>query len=218
MPACTDNRSHVKRHRAASPLVETRLAQFDALKKTKLEWTSIYNGLFLEYIAPKIPTYTSSSIPFFVDVENNAAAIPGTGDNPIHYTSTKDIAKYTTALLGVEKWDEKYFIAGDTTTLKEVVALAERVKGTKFDVKYDSVEKLEGGEYTDLPGYEKAYAMMGGAQIAKGVMGPMISFFALMHAKGHASLDSSKYKFLNEMFPEIKPMGLEEALKISFGK
>jgi hypothetical protein len=191
------------------------MAQYDSLKKTSLQWTSIYNGLFLEYMVPNIPTYTNS-IPFFVDVEANAAAIPGSGDYPVHYTYTRDIGRYIAALLGLEKWEEKYFIAGDTKTLHEVVTLAERVKGTKFDVKYDSIEKLEGGEYTELPGYEKAYAYLGAVEVAKPMMAQMMIFFATLFAKGHASFGPGSY--LNEIFPEIKPMSFEEALKKSFQK
>lgn len=169
----------------------------------------------MEYPAPNIPTY-NTTMPIFLDMVHNAAGIPGSGDYPVHFTYTRDIGRYTAALLSLSNWDKRYLIAGDTKTLKEAVALGEKVKGTKFDVSFDSIEKLERGEYTELPGYAAAFAYLGAADVGKEMLGHMMVFFSLMFARGYASFKGAKW--LNEMFPEIKPLGLEEALVMSFGE
>jgi hypothetical protein len=189
----------------------------ELLAKTSLQWTAIYNGLFLEFLAPGIPTYANTT-PLFVDVANNAAAIPGSGDYPVHFTWTKDIGKYITALLGLEKWENKYLITGDTKTFDEIIAIGEKIKGAKFDVKYDSKEKLEKGEFTELPGYAPAYERAMGPEVGRAMMSQMLPWFGSLYVKGTATYPPSAGTFLNEVFPDIKAMSIEEALKMSFQK
>jgi hypothetical protein len=191
-----------------------KFAQEKALEKTSLEWTSVYNGLFLDYFSPGIPSYCRPSS-FFVDVKNNKAGIPGSGDYPMYFTHTTDIGKYTAALLGTEKWGNRYFIAGDVKTWNEFIAIAERVKDTKFQVSYDSLEKLGNGEFTELPYHEELYSYLPEG-VPKSVAQGVLANFALSLARGDGVYGPGSY--LNEMFPEIKPLGVEEALEKSFGE
>lgn len=162
----------------------------------------------MDYFVPGLPTHVNR-YPMFVDVDNNAAGIPGTGNEPAYFTWTHDIGRYVAALLTLPKWDEKYFIVGDNRSWNSIVEIAEEKKGVKFDVHHDPVEKLKTGQVTELPGHHKAYAMFGG-EAAKPMVQGMMAKFGVWYATGVAS----KYegaKFLNELFPDIKPLTVEEA-------
>ncbi|PSN73450.1 NAD(P)-binding protein [Corynespora cassiicola Philippines] len=191
------------------PLSAPHIAAQQELAKTSLEWTRIYPGLFLEYYAPSLPTYIQRNAAM-VDVDGGIAAIPGTGNDPIDFTYTFDTGRYIAALLSLPAWEPKYFIAGETKTWNQVVEIAERVKGTKFEVHYDSLEQLAKGEVTVLPAYKKAAAAFGGEAVLPMIIGTFAKWGAWMNeGKFHAEGVTR----LNEVFPEIKPVGLEEALE-----
>lgn len=76
-------------------------------------------------------------------MENNAAGIPGDGNTPVTFTYTFDIARFVVAALDLEKWPRELRIVGDELTFNEFLAIAEEVKGLKFNVAYDDVGKLK---------------------------------------------------------------------------
>ncbi|KAF2495431.1 NAD(P)-binding protein [Lophium mytilinum] len=196
------------------PIAVARLQALDELKKTTLEWTAIYPGIFMESFVQGLPTHLTV-YPLEVDVENNTAGLPVKGEGPISLTYSRDIAKYVASLLSLDKWEQSYFITADVKTWNEIVAAAEVGKGVKFNVSYDSVEKLQRGEVTDLPGYAKMYEAFGG-EAAKPIVQGIFAQYGLWMEKG-----IFKYKggtFLNDVFPEIKPLTLEEAWKKAGGK
>jgi hypothetical protein len=78
---------------------------------------------------PKVKSYLNHKLVFAVDVANNVAGIPGTGDVPIVFTHTFDVAKFVAALVGVPDWPERSTVIGDKKSWNEFVAIAEEVKG-----------------------------------------------------------------------------------------
>jgi nucleoside-diphosphate-sugar epimerase len=100
-----------------------------ALEASNLEWTTVYNGYFMDYFGmPKIPSYLAPYV-VLLDIPGNAAAIPGDGDKPVTFTHTSDVGKFVAASMDLEKWDHVSFIIGDKMTLNEAVKLAEEAKG-----------------------------------------------------------------------------------------
>jgi hypothetical protein len=103
------------------------------LQQTRnLEYTAFYSGFFLDYwgmpgVASHMPPFT-----MVLDIANNAAAIPGSGDVPITFTHTKDTAKFVAASLDLEKWDEESFVMGEKLTFNEALKVVEDVKGMFF--------------------------------------------------------------------------------------
>jgi hypothetical protein len=90
----------------------------------------VSNGFFLDYYGiPKVKSYLQPFV-FAVDMANNTAAIPGSGDTPVVFTHTFDMAKFVAALVGQADWPERSIIVGDKKTWNEVVAIAEEVKGS----------------------------------------------------------------------------------------
>jgi nucleoside-diphosphate-sugar epimerase len=100
------------------------------LRKTDLEWTTFHNGFFLDcYAIPHIDSYMAPAA-FVIDIPNKVAAIPGSGNDPVYLTYTRDLAKFAVAALDRPKWDEMTFCYSDSTTWNDFVALLEDATGT----------------------------------------------------------------------------------------
>jgi hypothetical protein len=82
---------------------------------------------------------------------------------------------------------------------------------SKFDVTYDSVEKLRKGEMTELPSHPYVYPFM-----PKEIFQLYFSHFGLYVTEG--LFDFPEGETLNQKFPEIKPMTVREAISVWKGK
>lgn len=100
------------------------------MRKTSLEYTAFYNGIFLDYYGAPGLKSNVSPWPLFVDILNQRAAVPGSGDIPVVFTHSSDIAKFVVASLDLTKWREESFILGEKLTWHEFIGLAEDAKGT----------------------------------------------------------------------------------------
>ena len=68
---------------------------------------------------------------FWLDIPNNAAAIPGSGNTPAVFTHTSDVARFVAASLGLPKWEPDTYIFGDRVTWNEFLHWAEDAKGMR---------------------------------------------------------------------------------------
>lgn len=101
----------------------------EELEKTDLEWTTIYNGLFMDFFGtPHIKSHMGV-FGIHIDMLNKAAAIPGTGNDKISFTYTYDIAKFVDAALSLSRWEKGLFCYGDLRTYNEILEIAERSRG-----------------------------------------------------------------------------------------
>ena len=66
-----------------------------------------------------------------VDLENTRTNIPGTGDEPITWTTGRDTAKAMVELICVPKgeWPKHTYLAGETSTWNEAATLMEKYHG-----------------------------------------------------------------------------------------
>ncbi|KAH9203413.1 hypothetical protein DL95DRAFT_399366, partial [Leptodontidium sp. 2 PMI_412] len=146
-----------EKHAAALPLVAYKVAALKEIKKTDLEYTIFTNGFFTDYFGlPKRKSFLQPLV-LVLDIGHKVAGIPGSGNVPVIFTTTEDVGKYVVASLGLEKWNERSFIVGDRKTFNETLAIAEKVTGSKFQVSYDPIEKLQKGEITELPSHVQVY-------------------------------------------------------------
>lgn len=114
------------------PVAIGKLKLFDALEKTRLEWTAVSNGIFLDYWGlPELESHLAPQT-LVVDMAAKKAAIPGTGEVPVTFTYSQDVAKFTAKLLTLDKWETESFIVGERLTWNEFVKVAEDVTGTSF--------------------------------------------------------------------------------------
>ncbi|KAJ3545402.1 hypothetical protein NM208_g2531 [Fusarium decemcellulare] len=191
------------------PMAAPKIAAEETLEKTDLEWTIICNGFFLDYWGmPKIKSYLSPSV-LVLDIPARKAAIPGSGDIPVVFTYSGDVAKFTAALLTLDKWDKVSYVIGDKITWNNFVATAEEVLGTKFDVVHDSVELLKSGKITELPSQVPAYAAF-----PKEAFQGMCATFGLFFEQGLLNFDEEKA--INRLFPEIKPKSIKDVVEIGW--
>ncbi|KAK1826069.1 hypothetical protein QBC39DRAFT_394531 [Podospora conica] len=182
---------------------DSKLHNLKELRATSLESTVVVNSFFLDYfVAPRVPSY-QPPFAMLLDVAHNTAAIPGSGDIPVVFTHTFNIARFVPALLAKPKWDETTYIIGDKLTWNEFLALTEEAKGEKFTVVYDSVETLKTGVVTELPSHPSMYAIF-----PKPMLQGMFAAFGVMFEDG--AFDLSPASTLNEEFPDIKARTVKE--------
>lgn len=107
-----------------------------ALEETSLEWTIICNGFFLDYFGlPKVKTYLTP-VTILVDIAAAKAGIPGSGDVPVVFTYSHDVAKYIAEALTLDKWEKESYVIGAKATLNDLVKVAEDVRGTCSTVRH----------------------------------------------------------------------------------
>ncbi|KAI6772763.1 hypothetical protein HG530_003721 [Fusarium avenaceum] len=201
---------HTEEHASQANSANNKLRAQDELRKTNLEWTSIHNGFFIDFwgsSATKSHMHTTAT---FVDIAHRTAAIPGSGDVPVAFTYSRDVAQYVSAFLDLDKWEQSAFIIGDKVTFHELVKIAEAATGDKFSVTYDSVEKMEKGELTELPGHVRMYS-----RVPKAILQKVMSVYGLWSEKGAFNLDESRT--LNQRFPDIKPTSVKAFLEEAWG-
>jgi len=180
----------------------------NALEATSLEYTAVINGFFLDYYV--IP-HVKSHLPGFtlaIDVANKTAAIPGSGDVPVVFTHSFDLGRFVAALLLAQpsSWDKESYIIGDKLTLNEFLAIAEEVRGCKFETTYDSLDTLRSGQVTELPAHPPMYPYF-----PKQMLQGMCAVFGLLFEQGF--LDLEPERSLNSQFPEIKTRKVRELVE-----
>ncbi|KAK2751980.1 nmra-like family protein [Colletotrichum kahawae] len=197
-----------------------------------LEYAVVHNGFFLDYWAPQAEKSNMTPFTLFIDIPNDSAAIPGSGNVPSAFTHTRDVAKFVAAALDLKKWDNDLFIVGDKVTWNEFLKLAEDAKGessnrrgllysslikkntgTKFNVAYDSAEKLKAGQTTELPGQIPAYPFF-----PKEAYQALAGTFGWWFENGTFDIPPPGKKTLNEIFPEIKAWKVKEILDKAWKK
>ncbi|RMJ20300.1 hypothetical protein CDV36_000112 [Fusarium kuroshium] len=186
------------------PIAKAKLAITAALEKTSLEYTSWLTGYFADYyIAPHLPSHMTI-LRVVIDMENNAAAIPGSGDVPVAFTYTVDLAKFVAASLSLSKWQPETYLAGDKLTWNQLLKLAETAKGTKFSVTYDPVDSLKEGKVSELPSHAAMYGFLPKEQL-QGIL----ATFGLMFEAGLFNLEGPS---IAQNFPDIKLRTMKELL------
>ncbi|KAF9634762.1 putative nmra-like family protein [Lasiodiplodia theobromae] len=208
------------------PIGLAKLEALEALEKSSLEYTLFYVGYFLDFWGhPHVKTYQLPNI-IAVDIEHNVAAIPGTGDTPVTFTHTFDVAEFVAASLELPKWDRESYVIGETVTWNEFVRIAEEVKGmyytayqlaqltlsaigTKFKVTYDSLDLLRSGKVTELPSHLSLYVHMPKEEIQS-----IFAVFGIWFHEGLFNLQPKKR--LNDVFPHIKAYTVRELLELAW--
>ncbi|UKZ68351.1 uncharacterized protein TrAtP1_009390 [Trichoderma atroviride] len=179
-----------------------------------LEWTLFHNGYFMDYFGqPWAPTTMPSEVPF-VDIEACQATIPGSGDDLAVWTHTTDVAKFVSRAISMKPgtWKEHSWIIGDKASLHEILRAAEKARGTKFRVAYDSVEKLKGGEVTPIPGNKAHAALYSTPEFdAYPLVLSMFAGIGTAIVSGH--LDVPESESLNAEFPDIKTIKVVEFIE-----
>ncbi|KAH7303785.1 hypothetical protein B0I35DRAFT_364368 [Stachybotrys elegans] len=186
------------------PPAQSKLEVMSCLETLSLEYTIFYTGYFFDYYTLELPTYMQP-IAFMLDIPNNTAAIPGSGEVPIVFTHTWDVAKFVAAYAEKPQWDREAYVIGDKITFNELVRLAEEVKHEKFTISYDTIENLIDHKVTELPCYLRIYPFL-----PKEALLPLIAGIGWLFDKGYFNLKWERT--LNEEFKLIKARSITELL------
>ncbi|KAK8038938.1 hypothetical protein PG993_007349 [Apiospora rasikravindrae] len=187
-------------------LAPGKLSVLAALDATSLEWTAVHTGLFMDYwLMPKIKSYMPP-LTFAIDIPHRAAAIPGSGNVPVVFTYSFDVARYVVRLVGLPNWGRDSFVVGDKVTWNEFLGFAEEATGAKFTVAFDSMEKLKSGRVSELPGHKE---MMHGSPLEDKLHAAWSGACRLCEDGG---FDFEASPLLHESFLENKPRKVRESL------
>ncbi|OAP59583.1 hypothetical protein AYL99_06881 [Fonsecaea erecta] len=191
------------------PTVQWWLDAALLLQSGSLQYTRIACGWFMDYWGMPYVKSHLSDFSWAVDLFNRKAAVPGDGGNVISLTLIDDVARAVLLLLEAEEWPEWTFPIGDSLTFNEFLRVAERVRGSKFELTYDSPEDLEQGKVTILPnpGTRAWTASDRETQDRR----HSLVLFGRFYVSG--VLDLSKEQQFSARFPDWRPKRLEEFLK-----
>lgn len=196
---------------AFHPAAKWWLDASSLLRSSHLQYTLITIGWLLD--SHGILHYKSHMKPFkyVLDFDNRRAVLPGDGTHPVSVLHSADIAKYIAAMLEQSKWPELSPLASDRMSWGEMVKVAERVMGEKWDISYDSVESLEQGQATLFEQPEGTYS-----GFTEGGLRNMVSEFGMMVVTGRMDVTTEGTR--NAEFPQVEPITVEEIIEKAWGK
>ncbi|ETS73721.1 hypothetical protein PFICI_14667 [Pestalotiopsis fici W106-1] len=225
-----------KDHVDSLPSLQARLQAVEALKRSGLEFTLFYPGWFMDFYGLPHIESEMGPFPFAVDIENKAAVIPGSGNVPVVFTYTPDIAKMVVASLDLEKWPEHSYIIGDKMTFNELLALVEEVKGSvcytlfsvtfhdafsnqfdtsqtggKFSVSYNTIAEMKSGKIVELPAQKECYNDENGKENFQ----KLVVAYAVYVEAG--DFDFPAAATLNATLPDVRTMSVKEFLYNAWG-
>ncbi|EJP63771.1 nmrA-like family protein [Beauveria bassiana ARSEF 2860] len=184
-------------------------AQKELARVTDLETTYFLIGTFMDYWGPAEKTRLAP-FPVVLDIPNNMAAISGSGDTPVVFTHTIDVAKFVAASLALTDWDPVTYIMGDKLSWNQVVKLAEAARGREFKVSYDSLHDLKNGKRTELPGQANVYNY-----VPKEAFDVLACALGTWYEEGFFNFDSGKT--LNTRLPHIETLKMKDILNEAWG-
>lgn len=81
-------------------------------------------------------------VQYRVYIPAGTADIPGDGNTPIVFTTTKDIGRFVAASIDLDKWPEVLGMVGERTTWNKLVDTVEKIMGKKITRKYTGLEEM----------------------------------------------------------------------------
>ncbi|KAL2830613.1 hypothetical protein BDW59DRAFT_141196 [Aspergillus cavernicola] len=163
------------------PSIKYFLDAANLLKTTNLQSTRVIPGFFMDYWGMPHVASNLQHITFGVDMASCQAVIPGDGNDVIGMTYTCDMAIFIARLLEVQEWEEFSVVVGDEVTYNQLVRIGEEVRGGKFKVVYDSVDKVKEGAVTVPPmpdgiGYSREELVEVTALVNRLIIGKVFNF------------------------------------------
>ncbi|KAF2805517.1 NAD(P)-binding protein [Mytilinidion resinicola] len=122
----------------------TRAPIRQALKdQDELEWTTIACGWLVDYVVPSRNRWMKEiGDVFAIDLAGKKIVIPGTGKEPLDFTSVRDLAKAVVKLVQTPNWVRYTYISGEKSSWNDLAALI-LDKYPDMSVEYRSLAKLE---------------------------------------------------------------------------
>ncbi|CAF1234366.1 unnamed protein product [Rotaria sordida] len=115
-------------------------------EQNEIEYTLFNQGWFMDYFISADRSYIKRILPVWpLDLEKETIRIPGTGEEPVTFTSARDTGKALARLATSDiEWEKYTYIGGETTTWNKVVKLIEKIyPDKKLKITYKTLEELE---------------------------------------------------------------------------
>ncbi|KAL2672141.1 hypothetical protein Neosp_012839 [[Neocosmospora] mangrovei] len=193
---------------SSGPGIGSWIPNARAIKKTSLEYIRISIGFFSDYWGVPHIKSNLKTFQWFIDMEKGVAVVPGSGDEKFTVTYSEDLARFIVRLIDSdERWPERGFLSGSDISINELIAIAEKIRGSKFEIAHDSAEKLQSGDATVLWHPE---------EMTEDQFKPMLAGLCQMILAGACVLPDDERR-LDKMFPEIPLTSVEEILVKSWG-
>ena len=77
---------------------------------------------------PHVPSYLPPEA-CFLDIPHAKAAVPGSGDDLVAWTYSKDVGKLVARSLDLQAWPERSIMIGDRMSYKDLIGIVEKVRG-----------------------------------------------------------------------------------------
>ena len=77
---------------------------------------------------PHVPSYLPPEA-CFLDIPQASAAVPGSGEDLVVWTYSKDVGKFVARSLDLEAWPERSIIVGDRMNYRDLIRIVEDVRG-----------------------------------------------------------------------------------------
>ncbi|KAI4106606.1 MAG: hypothetical protein L6R37_002107 [Teloschistes peruensis] len=174
---------------------------------TTLEYTIFLNGYFMDYFGmPHYQAYMTPETPF-VDIDARKAAIPGSGDDPVVWTLTRDVARFVRKMVeSTGAWPVFSRVVGDVATINEITRVAQDARGTEFEIIHDSLADLRAGRITEIPAYVKLYDVFPKEMLLEMMAGLGVGMITGL-------FDFAGEELLNEKFPDVGTVKMREFIK-----
>lgn len=109
-------------------------------KETEVKWTLLNQGWLADYFV-QIPDGSKSYIGPFpagwpIDMEKKTVRLIGSGNEPIGWTTARDVAKAAVKLVGFDDWPDHTYVFGELATWNEAIEKVERFHGIKLEVRF----------------------------------------------------------------------------------
>ncbi|KAF5368884.1 hypothetical protein D9758_003100 [Tetrapyrgos nigripes] len=115
-----------------------------------VQYTLVNIGWFMDYFAPVGKSWMKALHPVWpVDLEKWEGTVLGTGEEPIAWTSARDVAKALVRLVEVEKWEKETYLCGELGTWNSAIKQVEEFYGPILNKKEMKKTQLPASEIKD---------------------------------------------------------------------
>lgn len=107
--------------------------------QSEVKWTLVCQGWLADYFIQPADGSKSYMRPFPqgwpIDLDRKTVRIIGTGDEPVAWTATRDMAKAVVQLMSHDEWPDHTYVFGELSTWNVAVEKLETFLGRKLEVR-----------------------------------------------------------------------------------
>jgi len=160
----------------------------------------------MDYFAVPFAVTHLAQFVSYVDAEMGEGIVGGTGDEKLVLTTARDTARFVVGACGLPRgsWPKFGGMVGERTSLNEIIAVVEKLKGRKFKIHRHTIQEIEKGDFTWFPMIRHPSVPVDETLSKRVCQEGLLGF-----ARGDYDVSGD----FNALLPSIKPQSLEEYLR-----